>query len=143
MIENIFINSAFKELDAMDYEVIDFYGDGNCLFYSLKVILDILKKEDANYTTAKELVPFLGSTLLSYYTLNIKNDKNKLKFFEQPSEEEITRLLVNNPNVDSGRDAYLAFNLKFNDIAGCLDLLYREDMKYVIDNPKLDVENLL
>ena len=52
-------------------------------------------------------------------------------------------MLVNDCNVDSGREAYLTFNLKFDDIEGCLDSLYREDTSYVIDNPELDVENLL
>ena len=66
-----------------------------------------------------------------------------MKYFQQPSHEEINRLLPNDRNIDAGRDAYLTFNLKFDDIEGCLHSLYREDIEYVIDNPALDVENLL
>ena len=79
MIEQQILKNAFRNLDEIDHEFVDVFGDGNCVIYQLGNILlydeRINKPENGN-----SLSKYLRKELSSYYydTLTEEGKKNTL-----------------------------------------------------------------
>ena len=85
MTEQQVLKNAFKNLDEMDHEFVDVFGDDNCVIYQLGNI-PLYDRHIDGITGGKRLSKFVRQELFPYY--NKLTEEERKKYFYPPSWDD-------------------------------------------------------
>ena len=145
-LENRFVHNALRGVEHCRHEIIDVYGDGNCLFYCLLLQLKllgrpILKNSDCYNDVVKSFRKSLRDQYKKFYDGNINMWKAELNFFitsEEGREEMKTYHRYTDCQID---DAVRSRMLK-HELDKELRKVWKGRKLYVKDTPEKNFQEI-
>ena len=117
--ENRFIHNCLDEIEHCEYELLDVFGDGNCLFYCLILMCKVYKRKvytSGNMATRTAVLK-MREALIGYYNqIFSENDENKQMVFTYPEQHYRERLKTRHRYSDMELDMLMESRMYEHDI---------------------------